>query len=253
MSEYAIPLPQARAVRTRSLFTVGMGILMLVVVVAGFWPPYYGPLLRGDPLEPFMQFWGIQLHAAFCLAWLVCFLVQAVLVQRARTHLHRRAGWVMAVFAVMVTVVGAWCGFAIAFKKMETGMSLDDAAGFLFIPLSDMVMFAGFLAAAIACRRRVELHSRLMLLATLTLAIVGSGRLVFIIFPKLFDQNIWLFGVVWLTPLWLAMGYDLLTRRRVHFVHFIGLVLFAPRAKLEPLMESEGWRWIGRALLRPFL
>jgi hypothetical protein len=253
MSEYAIPLPLTRSVPARSWFSVGMGILMLVVVIAGFWPPYYGPLLRGDPLKPFMQFWGIQLHAAFCLAWLVCFLIQAVLVKRARTHLHRRMGWVMAGFAAMVTVVGVWCGFAIAFKKMELGLSLDGAAGFLFIPLSDMAMFAGFVAAAIAYRRRVELHSRLMLLAALTLAIVGSGRLVFNIFPTLFDQNIWLWTIAWLTPLWLAMGYDLVTRRRVHFVYFIGLVLFAPRVKLEPLMESEGWRTIGRALLRPFL
>jgi hypothetical protein len=253
MSANAIPISPVRAVRARSRFNTGMGILMLAVVIAGFWPPYYGPLLKGDALQPFIQFWGIQLHAAFCLGWLVCFLIQAVLVQQARTDLHRRTGWVMAVFAVLVTAVGVWCGFAIAYKKMELGMSLDEAAGFLFIPLSDMVMFAGFLAAAIAYRRRVELHSRLMLLATLTLAIVGSGRLVFIIFPKLFDQNIWLFGFVWLTPLWLAMGHDLLTRRRVHFVYFIGLLLFAPRVKLEPLMESEGWRAIGRALLQPFL
>jgi hypothetical protein len=253
MSAAAIPLPTSRRARGRSWFHVGLGILMLIVVIAGFWPAYYGPLISGEELRPFMQFWGIQLHAAFCLGWLVCFLIQAVLVQRGRAGFHRQAGWFMAAYAVIVTAVGVWCGFGIALFKMKQGMSLDEAAGFLFIPLSDMVMFAGFLGAAIAYRKNVVLHSRLMLLATLTLAIVGGGRLVFNVFPTLFDRNIWLWGIVWLTPLWLAMGYDLVTRRRVHFVYFLGLVSFAPRVYLEPLMESERWRSIGRALLRPFL
>jgi hypothetical protein len=253
MSATAIPLSPARAARTRSWFHVGMGVLMLVVVIAGFWPAYYGRLLSGEALTPFVQFWGVQLHAAFCLGWLVCFLVQSLLVQRGRAVLHRRMGWFMVAFGAMVTFVGAWCGFAIALLKMEQGMSLDDAAGFLFIPLSDMVMFPGFLAAAIAYRKRLELHSRLMLLATLTLTIVGSGRLAMNLFPTLYDQNIWLFGIVWLTPLGIAMGYDLRTRGRVHFLYLLGLALFAPRLYLEPLMESEGWRSIGRALLRPFL
>ncbi len=50
------------------------------------------------------------------------------------------------------------------------------AAGFLVLPIGDMILFGGFFAAGIAGRRRRELHTRLMLLATVALLFAPTNR-----------------------------------------------------------------------------
>ena len=230
-----------------------MSVVLLVAVLAGFWPRYYGPLVRGIPLKPQVQFWAIHVHSAIFLVWLLCFIIQSSLVWRGHTQFHRRLGVFVAVYGFLAVAVGVWGGFAISLRKIVDGATLDSAAGFLFIPLSDMVMFASFLGGAVAYRRKPEIHKRLMFMAALTLALVGTGRLLVHLFPSLLIERQWLFAFAWLSPILLAMGYDLFTRERVHPVYLIGILPFIPRVNLRPIMESETWLLIGRALLRPFL
>lgn len=253
LSLHPLETTTLRPGRTRPWFYVAMAVVMLVAVIAGFWPRYYGPLVNGIALKPQVQFWAIHVHSAVFLGWLICFVIQAGLVWRGRTPLHRRLGVFMAIYGLLAVVVGVWGGLAISLRKMTDGATLDKAAAFLFIPLSDMVMFAGFLTAAIAYRRKPEIHKRLMLMAALTLALVGTGRLLMHVFPTLLFEQRWLFGLAWLSPILLGMGHDFFTRRRVHPVYLIGVVPFVPRVNLQPIMESEAWLLVGRALLRPFL
>ena len=102
-------------------------------------------------------------------------------------------------------------------------------------------------------RRNREVHKRVMLLATLSLAFVGMGRLITWTSPTLFTAHRWVAGLILLTPLLAAAGHDLCRRRAIHPVYLIGLVLFVLRLMRLPLAQSEAWRTIGRAMLRPFL
>jgi hypothetical protein len=58
---------------------------------------------------------------------------------------------------------------------------------------------------------------------------------------------------VWLTPMVAAMAFDGLMRGRIHRVDVITTAVMAVAFLRILIMETERWRVIGRALLRPFL
>jgi hypothetical protein len=97
---------------------------------------------------------------------------------------------------------------------MELGDPLARAAAFTFLIVRDIGMYAAFFVAAIAYRRRPELHKRLMLLATYSVAMVGTGRLVG---RWLLPDHFVAFDLVCLSPIMLAMVHDRLTQRRLHW------------------------------------
>ena len=240
--------PTKRRVRPR--FYVGMAILLIVLAVAGFWPQYYGPLLTGGELQ--LRHWAVHVHSSIFLVWLVLFLSQAAIVERRRTPLHRRLGPLIAAYGFAVAVMGLYAGLVLAARWVEIGRGLDSAATFAFAPLIDMLMFAGFLAVAVAARNRPEAHKRLMLMATFSIALVGVGRLVSRI-PFIGFEDRWLWVPIMLAPLLIGMGYDLVTRRRVHTVYLIALPLYVLRLNQDFFTETEAWLSIGRPLVRIFL
>ena len=61
------------------------------------------------------------------------------------------------------------------------------------------------------------------------------------------------FLLVWLSPLFAAMAFDVFTRRRMHPVYCISVAVLAAAFVRIFFMQSPGWLKIGRALLIPFL
>jgi len=59
--------------------------------------------------------------------------------------------------------------------------------------------------------------------------------------------------LVWYLPVLLGMGYDLVARRRIHPVYWIGVAAMTLALARIPLAQSEVWRRVGRALLTPLL
>lgn len=51
---------------------VGIVLLMIAIVLAGFWPSYFGPLTRGVVQHP----WVIHLHAATFMGWMALLLTR---------------------------------------------------------------------------------------------------------------------------------------------------------------------------------
>jgi hypothetical protein len=252
----APPSPNAGEVRRpgpvkgRSPFYVAHAVLMMAIVIWGFFP-YFGPLLtQGAAPLPF-QNWAIHLHSTVNMGWMFLYTALAVLAWRHRIDLHRRFGPYAAAYGVLVTVVGLGAGFVLALRRNEIGTGPDDAAAFLLIVLTDMLMFAGFLAAGVHNRKRPEVHKRLMVLATWTLAHVGASRVRGRVLLPLMPE--WVADLVVLTPVFLLVGHDLLTRRRVHPVSLIGLLVFGLILFRRDFAESEMWLPIGRAVLKPFL
>jgi hypothetical protein len=223
---------------------------MLAFVIWGFFP-YFGPLMAQATVPSRSQHWAIHLHAAVDLGWMLLYTALAVLAWRRRTDLHRRFGKYAAAYGVLVAVVGFPTGLALALRRNEIGNGLDDAARFLLIVVTDMLAFTGFLAAGVYYRKRPEPHKRLLALATWTMAVVGADRLHDRVLQHLVPG--WAVTVIMLTPVLLLLGRDLLTRRRVHPVSLLGLVVFSLRLRRLGFAESEMWLPIGRALLQPFL
>lgn len=239
LPRHAVVLPSRSWTRR---FYVGITLILMAMVIRGFWPSYFGPLFTGGVTRP----WVIHLHGAVFSGWMVLLLTQVSLIATGRMQVHRRLGNFGIAYGAFVLALGLVVSFAAPALHVRAGeWTVDRAAGFLLLPLIDMVLFAGFFGAAIAYRRRPEIHKRLILAATVALAFAAVARMAF--------ESPVVFLVVWLSPLFAAMAFDVFTRRRVHPVHFISAAVMAGAFVRIFFMESEGWLRVGRALLAPFV
>ena len=239
---------QAAAVRHDRMFYSAMAVLILLIVLAGFAPTYYlrlftteGPTatVSGSPFTRLLH-----LHGLLFTAWVLLFLLQAMLVATRRVKLHMRLGIAGAALAVVMVVVGVRTGIAAA--RAGAAPPGVDPLAFLVIPLGDMVLFAVFTASALWLRRNREAHKRLMLLASISLLVAAVARLpgVLPLGPLAF------FGLAYLL---VAAGvvYDILTRRRVHPAYVWGgllMVAFVP-GRLA-LSGTALWRGFAELLTR---
>jgi hypothetical protein len=220
-----------------------MTLALCGLVLRGFWPSYFGPLLTGRPASrPLVM----HLHGVVFSGWMVLLVVQVLLVARRRVAVHRTLGLVSIGYAVLLTGLGLWVSFAAPVAHVRAGeWSVDQAASFLLLPLVDMVLFAGFFTAAVVYRRHADYHKRLMFAATLAIVFAAVGRI--------FESSLAGFMTVWLSPLAGAMIFDRLTRGHVHRVYVIAFAVFVVAFCRILLMETPMWMAVGRALLGPFL
>ena len=232
--------PVTRARRRRGVY-VAITALMIAIVIAGFWP-YFAAGGRGDEGRP----WLIHVHAAVYSGWMVLLLTQVMLVWRGRTDLHRRIGRVGIAYGVGVLLLGLVATIVAPLAHVASGAwTMDRAAGFLILPIGDMMLFAGFFAAGVAWRRRPETHRRCMMLATIALMFAPAARLAG-------DANAGLLLGIWLLPLLIAIGDDLWKQRRVHRVHAVGAIVLLVAFGRILLMETPAWLRIGRGILTAF-
>lgn len=216
--------------------------VMTIIVLLGFWP-FYSSLLRGGT----GAHWIIYLHAAVFSGWMVLLATQVVLVFRRRVGMHQRLGRAGIFYGFVVLVLGLVITVAAPIQHVIAGRStLDEAAGFLILPLGDMLLFGGFFAAGIVYRKKKELHKRLMVLATMALLFAPAARIGG-------DMGPWAVLLIWLLPLGLAVAHDAVFQRRVERVYVFGAAVLLVAFARIGLMESEMWLGVGRQLLRPWL
>lgn len=216
-----------------------LGLWMLAIVVIGFWPTYFSPLWRGTLAIPTV----VHAHGVVFLGWMMLVMTQVIAAARNNLPLHRRIGrWGIA-YGCVVIVLGLIVGPANAVIKANSGVwTRDQAAGSLLVSVGDMLSFAGWFGAAIWYRARPEVHKRLMVVATVALLFAALARWTFI-------ASGLLRAAIWLSPIFIGMVHDWITRRRVHPVYVVGsiaLFLFAFRLLLA---RSEAWLQIGRPIL----
>ena len=240
MSANAMPRHRSQPRR----FYVGMALLMIAFVVAGFWPSYFGALFRGVIVE---RPWVIHVHFVVFMGWMALLLTQVILVSLGRTRVHRKLGTFGIGYGFLVLFVGLVVTFAAPILHLAAGeWEMDRAASFIILPLGDMVLFAGFFGAAVFFRSQPEIHKRLIVLATVALLFAAAARLAFQ-GPRL------TLLLLWLSPLLVAMGYDGVTRRRIHPTYLIGLAVLLVGFTRVFFMQSEAWLRIGRAMLTALL
>src|SRR5690606_9509813 len=116
----------------------------------------------------------------------------------------------------------------------------DQAAAFLILPIFDLLLFAGFFAAAIAYRFDKHLHKRLMVLAAILLIYPAAARAGFAYAGPAGAL------ALWLLPLIVAMVYDRRTLGQVHRVYWLGLAVFLVAFARVFIMDSEIWLVFGR-------
>ena len=222
-------------------FYIGLTLFLIATVVVGFWRSYFGTLLTGAVARPLVM----HLHGAIFTGWMALLLLQVGLAATGRVGTHRRVGNFGIWYGVLVWVMGVVATFAAPVLHIRAGeWTIDQAAGFLIFPIGDMILFAGFFGAAVAYRHKPDIHKRWMIAATVALAFAAVARM---------NLPLHWFALLWLSPMFASMAYDLFARGRVHKVDAVAtaiMVIAYPRVLLE---RSESWIAVGRVLLQPFL
>ena len=144
-------------------------MVMTVTIVAGFSLQYLmGRSTFASPIR-------VHAHAFFFMGWVAIYLLQNIFVATGRMHLHRRLGWIAAVWVVPMVIMGFF---------VTVAMVRNGSVPFFFRPLHFLIFdpvtvlaFAGLTAAAIRLRRKTEWHRRLHFCAMALLLAPAFGRI----------------------------------------------------------------------------
>ena len=236
-----VGLPPTLATTRR--FYVAMAALFVVIAFTAFIATYWARVATGT-------FTGapiLHVHGALFFTWTLFFLMQTVLVASGRTPDHRAwgmAGTSLATAMAITIVLAAINSIRVA---GAIGMA-DEARRFSYVSLTGLVLFAGFMTAAISWVRRPGLHKRLMILAMIPLMHASVARLFLLLFapadakgpPPVFVSvppglSVDLILVA-------AVVYDWRTRGRPHPVYLIGgALLVADQVLAVPISATPAW------------
>ncbi len=219
---------------------------MALTVLAGFGGTYYFRLLSGMPatltggsITP-----NIHLHALAFTSWVLLFVVQTGLVAAKRVKVHRRLGYASIALAATMIVVGV----RTAIESAARGAAPPgvDALTFMAVPIFDIILFTGFVGAALLKRRDKESHKRLMLLAYVSIITAAVARLpgMLPLGPPAFFGASFLFVVA-------GIVYDRVSRGRIHRVYKIGAPIIALSVPLRLAVSgTAAWQSFARWLVQ---
>lgn len=219
--------------RFEHLFFTGISVAFMITVFAGFARTYYlRPYFFSNSVPPLLH-----LHGIVFTLWPVFFVIQTVLIASNRTRVHRRLGIVGAFLVVSMVVVGTVTAIVRAKQNAVSLGSTGPLAG-LVMPIGDMVVFPLLIGAALYFRTTLDVHKRLMLLATVSIMAPAIIRL-----PFAFIQTgpLVFFG---LTDLFIVacVLYDFLTRGRIHQATvWGGLIVVGSQLLRIVVMNTSIW------------
>ena len=207
---------------------------IVVLVFVGFARTYYLHSLFGMPaLTRFLHF-----HGAVMTGWIVLFAVQTFLITSHRTPMHRILGAFGAGFAVLVVLMGCTATLVAARREVRAhSESVSSVLTVLALELTQMALFASFVALGVWLKNRTGYHKRLMLLATFCML---PNPIVRLFIWAGFGSNIMILGF-WTSLVTAVVLFDSIRNRSVHpafgfgatiIVVFLYLVYFGSRTPL---------------------
>lgn len=224
-------------------FYAGMSLLVIAVILAGFGPSYAHS--RSE-----LPFW-VHLHGLVMASWITLFAIQAALVRSRAWRLHRRLGFASVGLVVAMLPLGIATDL-LAIRRGATPPFFTPVE-MLAADTTDLLLFAGLFAAAVALRRRGDWHKRLLLTATVLLTWPALGRLA--AFQGVgFDAVVPVSTAMLLLLALAGPAHDWLTQRRIHpaYLWAVGTLVMAQPvhwlvASLGPVQAlSDGMDSAGR-------
>ena len=214
------------------IFFICGAIVVALVALVGFARTFYLKAFFDTPaLTPL-----VHLHGIVMTLWVSLYVVQTWLVATHRTRIHRRLGIFVALWAVVVLVVGTSTGIMSAKLGHSPG---PPPLRFLAVPLGDMVVFGTLVSIGLYFRSKREIHRRLMLIATLGILTAAFGRipLDFLLSHRPFSA----FALTDLTVL-AFVAYDTFKHRRLHPAFaWGGLLTIVSQPIRFALSSTDAW------------
>ena len=169
-----IAAPATRPLVSR--FYVTMAVIFVAIAFGGFFETYGRQLARGTFVKASPL---LHVHGLLFSFWSLFFLSQALLVSNRKLRSHRSWG----LLGISLATAMVFTGLAVAIEGLQSRLLTgygDTARAFLLVPVSAIVLFAGFFTAAIVNVRRPEWHKRLNLVATTALLQAAVARFFFV-------------------------------------------------------------------------
>lgn len=171
------PVPGMAVRYTHSIFAA----VLLVFMFMGFWRFYLAgnSAFTGGPLVEGLAIYAVP-HGIFATAWMLALCLQPLLVANRRQTLHKTLGpWLLGL-AILVPITGTLVAInapRITPESIPFGISYRE---FVLVMLTEMVVFAGLVTAAVLNRKRPHIHRSLMLLSGLAILSAATARIAFI-------------------------------------------------------------------------
>lgn len=228
-----------------------MALACAATAFLGFAPTYFVPLAhRTFSASPVIHF-----HGLLFFAWSLYFVMQTWLAASGRVVNHRSFGIVGVSLATAMTIFGFLASVHVMKHSAALGQ-LDAGIGFSIVPMSGIAFFAVVFVLAIMNTRKPEVHTRLMLLAAVSILDAPIARW-FITFlappgppgPPPVPVTI-APAVVASLLLVVAMVRDWRAEGRVHPVYIYGtLALLTLKVLNWPISESAAWHSLAGGIL----
>ncbi len=232
-----------------SKFYITMAAIFVAIAFGGFFGTYWLQIARGTFTgSPMMH-----LHGLLFSLWTLFFLSQALLVANRRLKTHRAWG----LRGISLATAMLFTGLAVALQGLQFRLDAghgDPARAFSIVPITAMLMFAGFVTAAILNLRRPEWHKRFMLVATTSLLQAAIARFFFLaatgggpgmrpgLGPPQPIENTMVAGMLVELLIVAAMVHDWRSHGRVHPAYLWGLGVTVAVHWLRPVVGySDSW------------
>lgn len=220
--------------RRERIFYTGMAVALVVTVFAGFSRTFYlRPYFHPERLLPLLI-----LHGIIFSSWLALFVTQTTLIAAKRTRTHMRLGIAGGVLAAAMMIIG----FITAIVRAKTAQpppGFSSPLIFLTIPLADILVFGILVGAAFYYRRRIDIHKRLMLLATIGILPAAIARLPFDFIMTYGPIAFFGLGDLFIIP---CLIFDLMTRGRPHRATVLGACLIIASQPLRLIIgNTHAW------------
>jgi hypothetical protein len=156
--------------RNDRVFFSLMVLLLLAAVLWGFGHTYFFAGMVAAPLPNKL----IHFHGAVFTGWMVLLIVQTAFISTRHVQWHRKLGMFGFCWAILMLCLG-WFAAVNSMRRGTAPLGLDPLT-FFIISVSDLLLFALFIAFAYRWRSNVEAHKRLILIATIALADAAMGK-----------------------------------------------------------------------------
>lgn len=180
----------------------------------------------------------VHLHGVVMLGWLAITVMQPWLISTDNRALHRRLGWLSLGLAVALVMLGSYTGlYSIAHHRQPPFFT---PAYFLGLTQIGIVAFGGLVAGAVAKRRDLEWHRRLMIGALIAILEPPLGRT--LPMPLIEPWGGWVSMAIRLGVLGLVMRHDRRTLGRIHpATWLVGAVILGAHVLIEMLARIPAW------------
>ncbi|MES1265271.1 MAG: hypothetical protein ABUU24_06425 [Variovorax sp.] len=226
----------------RNRFYPVVALVLAALVLVAFARTYY--LRYWFDVPPITVL--LHLHSIVFTAWVVLFVIQTRLIAKQDYRTHMQLGIAGIGVAVLVVILGVATAVVSASAPRVRPMGMNSQQ-FVFVPLLAISSFAILVAAAVALRKRAQLHKRLMMLAMISVLGPPIARLIMVT-----QTGKYFLAIQMAVPaafiVWCLVG-DWTKYRVVHPIYSIGGAILVLSWPLRVwVAQTPAWENVGRWL-----